>query len=299
MSRKRKAALACIGSCVCLMFVWQLHALAGFPLWGPSAYGARLLGWLGSLRRATPARYHHTTDEEVRSNLLFDGPATSAALGPQELQGGSLMIATSPHMCRNTVQGFATLVDDRGRTCARDELDYATGCCPNATDTAAQVPQYSCGGCDLSTVGCCSTYEQCVSCCLHPARHNRLEELKARGVGHRAYATMTSAFEFCTFKCRTSSGSVVYENSYRNEQHYCMGSLCPVLTPGFVSVNAIAPSDAWMPPLAEGLVAALNASNANAMLLQQYVRADPYISTDAGEVRAALQAVAASLELSP
>ena len=28
-------------------------------------------------------------------------------------------------------------------------------------------------------------------------------------------------FEYCKYKCLTSSGSVQYENNYRSEYHYC------------------------------------------------------------------------------
>ena len=67
------------------------------------------------------------------------------------------------------------------------------------------------------------------------------------------YASVDDPFDLCVFKCRTSSGvwvcraglldascdlnavvaptgSVVHENTYRSDDHYCFGVVCPHLT---------------------------------------------------------------------
>jgi hypothetical protein len=52
---------------------------------------------------------------------------------------------------------------------------------------------------------------------MDPQRTPSLEILRAHSV-HSALRATSDAFELCKYKCRTSSGSVVHENSYRNSQ---------------------------------------------------------------------------------
>jgi len=55
---------------------------------------------------------------------------------------------------------------------------------------------------------------------------------------HAALRSLSDPFELCRFKCRTSSGSVVHENSYRSPaSKYCFGLERPPLQPG-ISVNS-------------------------------------------------------------
>jgi len=66
--------------------------------------------------------------------------------------------------CRNSVQGRAFIADENGYFCDRFDLQV-NGCCKiNSPSTV----RYKCDTCSSS--GCCSLYEQCVSCCLHPQK---------------------------------------------------------------------------------------------------------------------------------
>uniref|UniRef100_A0A8R1U0X0 SREBP regulating gene protein n=2 Tax=Onchocerca TaxID=6281 RepID=A0A8R1U0X0_ONCVO len=120
--------------------------------------------------------------------------------------------------CRNTIQGRTSITDDRGYTCERAFL-MSNGCCEVGTHSV----RFSCAWCDLHT-GCCSHYEQCVSCCLRPEQKNILLEMIESTSGHRLRQILsaTDQFELCMLKCRTSSNSVHSENKYKSEKmKYC------------------------------------------------------------------------------
>lgn len=143
--------------------------------------------------------------------------------------------------CRNSVQGRFLIVDDRGFVCSRFDL-LPTGCCNLETPSTTH---YSCDTCTES--GCCSIYEYCVSCCLHPDKvSNRLgsfslrvlhwgsiemqKELlervmeKATGRQKAVFASVQDNFELCLAKCRTDSHSVQHENKYRDPKaKHCYG----------------------------------------------------------------------------
>ena len=92
------------------------------------------------------------------------------------------------NFCRNSIQGKVLMADDQGlyfkilkmtspvRTpkcwencsfsgyvCLRADLYSTTGCCRTS---GPKTQRYSCETCNDH--GCCSIYEYCVSCCLHP-----------------------------------------------------------------------------------------------------------------------------------
>uniref|UniRef100_A0A7S3XM96 SREBP regulating gene protein n=1 Tax=Heterosigma akashiwo TaxID=2829 RepID=A0A7S3XM96_HETAK len=100
----------------------------------------------------------------------------------------------------------------------------------NFDQTQPQLGQYSCFSCDSGS-HCCQEYEMCVSCCMDPANRDVLEKFKSQST-HFVYQHTPLGFEFCRYKCRTSSGSVQNENSYRNPVKYCYGELLPELIPG-------------------------------------------------------------------
>lgn len=125
---------------------------------------------------------------------------------PFKIKSSEVTVASSSS-CMRTRQGGSQVTDSNGIVCNRDELDQ-NKCCPlRAGDS------FSCNTCDASTK-CCSVYEYCVSCCVRPAHRKELEHLREHST-HKSIKT-GSWFEVCQFKCRTSSGSVVHENSYRN-----------------------------------------------------------------------------------
>ena len=64
-------------------------------------------------------------------------------------------------ICRNTESGRWNLTDETGRVCQRDEIDFSTGCCPISKE------KNTCVSC-MERDGCCSSYENCVSCCMSP-----------------------------------------------------------------------------------------------------------------------------------
>ena len=73
--------------------------------------------------------------------------------------------------CRNSIQGRELIVDEEGYICSRIDLTE-TGCC---RIESGKHRQYDCKKCDESH--CCSVYEHCVSCCLHP------DKVSGAGVG--------------------------------------------------------------------------------------------------------------------
>ena len=75
------------------------------------------------------------------------------------------------------------VADDRGRVCARDDLDWSTGCCNGVLDPdlavgdRARVAQtlpvagdanhvQPCSRCSGPRSFCCDSFADCVACCL-------------------------------------------------------------------------------------------------------------------------------------
>ncbi|GAB0086409.1 SREBP regulating gene protein [Sergentomyia squamirostris] len=122
--------------------------------------------------------------------------------------------------CRNSVQGRFLIVDDRGFVCNRFDL-LPTGCCNVETSSTSH---YSCETC--TEAGCCSIYEYCVSCCLHPDKKELLERVMEKATGRQkaVFASVQDNFELCLAKCRTDSHSVQHENKYRDPKaKHCYG----------------------------------------------------------------------------
>ncbi|XP_026272458.1 SREBP regulating gene protein-like [Frankliniella occidentalis] len=124
--------------------------------------------------------------------------------------------------CRNSVQGKVLIVDDRGYVCSRGNV-LPSGCC---NIEAENTKRYSCETCKES--GCCSIYEYCISCCLHPDKKQVLQNVlgKASETLNVLFASVTDHFELCLAKCRTSSQSVQHENTYRDPKaKHCYGEI--------------------------------------------------------------------------
>uniref|UniRef100_A0A6M2DKU6 SREBP regulating gene protein n=1 Tax=Xenopsylla cheopis TaxID=163159 RepID=A0A6M2DKU6_XENCH len=111
-------------------------------------------------------------------------------------------------ICRNSVQGRYLIVDDRGVVCQRSEL-LANNCCGSGH-------QYNCESCNKNH--CCAIYEFCVSCCLDPEKKPILQKIfqKSSDRHSAVLASVRDQFELCLTKCRTSSSSVKFENTYRD-----------------------------------------------------------------------------------
>eukprot|EP00808_Paulinella_micropora_P009562 g76517.t1 len=103
--------------------------------------------------------------------------------------------------CLNTVQGAWVLTDDTGAVCERKDL-LSTGCCNVKTLTAYRT----CDGC-RQDLGCCTTYEHCVSCCL--------SHKPPLPIGHLAYPA--NVFDDCLHYCRISSRSIKHGNLYKRD----------------------------------------------------------------------------------
>ncbi|CAH2048573.1 unnamed protein product, partial [Iphiclides podalirius] len=127
-------------------------------------------------------------------------------------------------ICRNSVQGKAIIVDDKGYVCQRKDM-MKNGCCnPDAESTS----RYSCESCKQNN--CCIEYEFCVSCCLDPSKRDMLELVlsKLSAEENVLFRSLTDDYELCLTKCRTSSHSVQHENSYKDPTHkHCFGDEPP------------------------------------------------------------------------
>ncbi|XP_039753502.1 SREBP regulating gene protein [Pararge aegeria] len=127
---------------------------------------------------------------------------------------------TNDSMCRNSVQGKSLLVDDQGYVCERADM-AKNGCC---TIDAEHTQRYSCLSCHENS--CCVIYEYCVSCCLDPSKRSMLEVVlsKLSAEENVLFHTITDDYELCLTKCRTSSHSVLHENSYKDPSlKHCFG----------------------------------------------------------------------------
>lgn len=75
---------------------------------------------------------------------------------------------------------------------------------------------------------CCEIYEHCVSCCMLPTNRDNLNKLFIEGKNENLkifLSSISDSFELCLLKCRTSSVSVLHENTYKNSNlKYCFGS---------------------------------------------------------------------------
>ncbi|KPJ15208.1 UPF0454 protein C12orf49-like [Papilio machaon] len=127
-------------------------------------------------------------------------------------------------ICRNSVQGKSVVVDDRGYVCQRSDI-LKNGCC-NAD--VEKTTRYSCESCKDNN--CCVIYEYCVSCCLDPSKRDMLELVlsKLSAEENVLFRSLTDDYELCLTKCRTSSHSVLHENSYKDPAHkHCFGDEPP------------------------------------------------------------------------
>lgn len=132
----------------------------------------------------------------------------------------------SAQSCRNSIQGKGLIVDDRGVVCSRHEV-LSNGCCAieqrstsKNAESLAKRERYSCKTCNPQ--GCCTIYEYCVSCCLHPDKQIRGRKdvlsvsMKVQKDVGRMPVRNSDRFQICLAACRTSSSSVRHENTYKD-----------------------------------------------------------------------------------
>lgn len=155
-------------------------------------------------------------NELFQNSLQRDKPIIWTNSIPEERNHSNDLSVT----CRNSVQGKALIVDDRGFVCTRSELLW-TGCC-NVEVESTKI--FHCDTCEDSN--CCAIYEYCVSCCMHPDKKLLLEKVLSKASGRQiaVYATVNDQYELCLTKCRTNSHSVQNENKYRDPKiKHCYG----------------------------------------------------------------------------
>jgi len=131
---------------------------------------------------------------------------------------------TTLSTCRNSKQGRTFISDEKGYVCRINEV-LMNGCCNIEGNSTLR---YHCMTCQTNR--CCKIFENCISCCLHPNKRRLLENVLVHAQKSRnpLLRSVTDKFELCLHKCRTSSSSVVRENTYRDRHHkYCFGNEVP------------------------------------------------------------------------
>lgn len=172
---------------------------------------------------------------------LVTGPIVSRAGSEPALEFAEA--GDTKQGCRTVdAHGTGRLVDSAGQICTYEDMISKTGCCPssggegkrNFQASAAEMGtvrfgRHTCTGCDQET-GCCVSLDVCISCCLHPESLDQAALTFTGDAGTLSpvqlfvYRDLWAAgrqFEYCSYRCRTSSGSVQHENSYRGGQRYC------------------------------------------------------------------------------
>ncbi|GAB6026488.1 hypothetical protein CHUAL_012913 [Chamberlinius hualienensis] len=126
--------------------------------------------------------------------------------------------------CRNSVQGKIIIADDRGYLCRREEI-LLSGCCNIESQS---TKRYTCEYCKSNH--CCGIYEYCISCCMNPEKKTILQQSLTKVLDRFKvlYGSVNDQFELCLVKCRTSSQSVLHENTYRDSRNkHCFGEHAP------------------------------------------------------------------------
>ncbi|ETV97739.1 hypothetical protein H310_09105 [Aphanomyces invadans] len=160
---------------------------------------------------------HQPTDDTIHAHILVDVPPSQKT--KSHLRRDTFYIEPWTGQCKNTVHGLVYATDARGITCKRSNL-MPTGCCSDGG-------RFSCSTCDVEAPHCCSAYERCVSCCMGPTNTALVHAFMAHAdPRHPVYGQPSSdltLFEFCSFRCRTSSAGVQHQNSYRSSKKHCYG----------------------------------------------------------------------------
>eukprot|EP01125_Pyxidicula_operculata_P000906 TRINITY_DN1079_c0_g1_i1.p1 TRINITY_DN1079_c0_g1~~TRINITY_DN1079_c0_g1_i1.p1 ORF type:complete len:190 (-),score=13.54 TRINITY_DN1079_c0_g1_i1:540-1109(-) len=144
--------------------------------------------------------------------------------------------SSSTEECRNTHQGKLFITDELGYKCKRDDWNVTSGCCTMTDDVANN--RYSCKKCE-EIYKCCHEYEECVSCCLGTGKSvKQMEETSATLGRIFDFLMVDDMFSFCSLRCRSSSSSVIHQNTYRSQLKYCFGEKeSPLLTNNLVDMN--------------------------------------------------------------
>ncbi|KAI9983535.1 hypothetical protein PInf_007600 [Phytophthora infestans] len=134
-----------------------------------------------------------------------------------------------------------------GYVCTRSQLDKVKpGCCNETDASLPRIKQYTCDQCDTNPPHCCDVFEHCVSCCMHPLNSGiRRDFLTHADPNHPVYSDPAeiTVFQYCQYRCRTSSASVQHQNSYRSHRSFCYGIHRPLKV--LPTVNSDGLHDEW------------------------------------------------------
>lgn len=147
-------------------------------------------------------------------------------------------------LCQNTDQGPEWVTDSRGFMCKIENVHAVSGCCIEPTSDSpilSTIRHFICRdvidnddndfqGAPSSTCrdsdNCCLSYEQCVSCCMSPSNrefvHRQYALLRHRR--ERLFDHITTLFQFCGARCRTSSHSIRNQRRYKSPFKHCFNA---------------------------------------------------------------------------
>ncbi|TMW66807.1 hypothetical protein Poli38472_014119 [Pythium oligandrum] len=170
------------------------------------------------------------TEEHIRPHIIIDRTLEPMPTKRQAMLrnvGDGLLTDDTTDSCENTLQGAKLITDSAGFVCTRSQLDQRRqGCCNESDASLPRIKQFACDQCDTTGPHCCNVYEHCVSCCMHPLnmelRRDYLAHVDAMHPVYRDPGRLT-VFQYCKYRCRTSSASVHHQNSYRSRRTYCYG----------------------------------------------------------------------------
>ncbi|EGZ09898.1 hypothetical protein PHYSODRAFT_549244 [Phytophthora sojae] len=199
-------------------------------------------------------------EEKIRSHIIVDRVDTPMP-GRRQMflrEGGDgLKLDSTELRCENTVQGVRLLTDSMGYVCTRSQLDKVKAGCCNETDASLpRIKQFTCDQCDTNPPHCCDVFEHCVSCCMHPLNVRftgiRRDYLTHADPNHPVYSDPAeiTVFQYCQYRCRTSSASVQHQNSYRSHRSFCYGIHRPLKV--LPTVNSDGFHDEWSGASREG-----------------------------------------------
>jgi len=171
-------------------------------------------------------------------------PALSLSIVEELYESSTSIHESLNRKCEHTTpQHHGLVCDSNGQICAVSSINTSSQCC--AHDSSI-LPAHSCSNCD-STLGCCSHYETCVSCCLKPS--TLPTSLRLRDT-HFALKN-ASPLQLCAFLCHTSSASLLQsENSFRSEYKHCFLGYGPPVEKSSVNSDRSSVDEVLPPQLA-------------------------------------------------
>ena len=188
-----------------------------------------------SVRSYTPSSSSHSTLSNIRRSLAassFSSPSStpSSSSSSSSPSSSSLRVQPSVPSCKNTENGRRYVCDSVGNVCTHTQVKE-NGCCEwkeearkeerkgegegegeGAEAEEQRSERSTCSDCFMS-LGCCSSFERCVSCCI---TSNENYEAAIRS---SSSSSSDDIFDECVEKCRTSSRSLAHGNMYKHSNY--------------------------------------------------------------------------------